>query len=512
MTGRSRLVRAGTTIAALAALALPSGASAFDAPSPTADSSCSYLVMAVTNNIPPIQSDPRAGYPLTLLKQEATEDTALVITGSFPYATWMQWYTYTGIKEGALPTFALNQKSIVPDEGSTNPYVPGNPIYAADRKYSILVTADGTDMDSLPENLKSIPNRMTRVTTGDSWNTTLRVYNPLPGYDRVGAFGPTNTPLPVYTLVSLKTGEPISCKGASLVPNVVAHDPSKPVGNDESQLGFGLGNGNWGLPPAEDAPETLYPPKPNSNLVEFFRPGLLGAPAPDVATVPPPDNCSGYLTARLTQDQFALIRIPKVPTFIDSSKLTSSSTYPGDTDVAYMSYMSYGSTLGSYVPNDPNTNGLNTNLVKQDATGGATILVWPRKLSFTDRAWVFAYARSKGWNLVRGNADGNRYANTMIIRYKGASPTYGGAFTPNANRPGVPCYQNPVDQGGLPPGTDFQDVPASYAAVPSMTGSATPQGVQCVTIQSLVKGNCERSLRNHIKETGGSYVAGPSGT
>jgi hypothetical protein len=481
------------------------GAKAQGAPA-TDPSACPYVIMSTVHFRPPIQSDQHAGYPMTFLSTAKTAGTAVVIKAQFPYAAWVQWYTYNALQDGAIPTFALQRADITPDAGSTNPFVVGNPMLAQNRSYTLLVVPDGTDRSTLPANLQAIPasNVMTRVATGANWNITERIYAELPNYDRTGSFGPTNTPLPVFTLVSLQTGEPISCADANLVPAKVIHDPSKPAGKSESELGFGLGDGGFGLPAGPKAPKSLYQPKPNPRLVEFFRPGLLDAPAPDVPSIPPPDNCSGYLSARLNVNQIALVRVPKVPSYTPVTGLEPSTPYP-DTDVTYVSYNSYGTSLGNYQPGSPNTMGLGNTDILTDATGGATMLVWPRAMPRRERQTVFAVARTQQWNLIRGNTTGRVYANGMIIRLKGASPTYKGGLTPNANRPGVPCYQNPEDKGGMPAGTAFRNIPVSYAAVPSMMGSATPQGVQC-TSRALLSGRCLTRLKRHIRQTGGNYT------
>jgi hypothetical protein len=481
------------------------GARAHGAPA-TDPSACPYLIMSAVNFRPPIQADEHAGYPMTFLSMAKTAGTALVIKGQFPYAAWMQWYTYNALREGALPIDALQRGEITPDVGSTNPYIVGNPMLAQKRDYTLLVVPEGTDRSTLPANLQTIPasNVMTRTTSGPAWNTTERIYAELPNYDRTGSFGPTNTPLPVQTLVSLQTGEPISCADANLVPAKVIHDPSKPAGKSESELGFGLGDGGFGLPAGPKAPRGLYPPKPHRALVEFFRPGLLDAPAPDVPSIPPPDSCSGYLNARLNVNQIALIRVPKVPSYTPVTGLGPSTPYP-DTDVSYVSYNIYSSSLGSYVPGSPNSMGLGNSDILTDATGGATILVWPRAMPRRERQRVFAVARTAQWNLLRGGTQGRVYANTMYVRFKGTSATYKGGFTPNANRPGVPCYQNPVNEGGLPSGTAYRNVPARYAATPKEIGAATPQGVQC-SARSLLSGTCLTRLRVHIRRTGGNYT------
>lgn len=69
----------------------------------------------------------------------------------------------------------------------------------------------------------------------------------------------------------------------------------------------------------------------------------------------------------------------------------------------------YGSSSGFYLPGDPDTASIADREFKVDATGGATVLVWPRNLSNRDQRRVFRYARKKGWAIRarrhRGQAD-----------------------------------------------------------------------------------------------------------
>jgi hypothetical protein len=62
-----------------------------------------------------------------------------------------------------------------------------------------------------------------------------------------------------------------------------------------------------------------------------------------------------------------------------------------------------------------------------------------------------------------------------------------------------------VNEGGLPTGTAYRNVPESYAATPKEIGAAAPQGVQCST-RALLSGTCLTRLKRHIRQTGGNYT------
>lgn len=61
------------------------------------------------------------------------------VSGDFPHARYMSFVTYNG-----LPVDALLDRNIVPDAGSTNPFVPGADRTATSRRYTVQVVPDGS--------------------------------------------------------------------------------------------------------------------------------------------------------------------------------------------------------------------------------------------------------------------------------------------------------------------------------------------------------------------------------
>ena len=146
--------------------------------------------------------------------------------------------------------------------------------------------------------------------------------------------------------------------------------------------------------------------------MQFTRPPL--AAGADVSAVPPPDNCAGYLGTPTSATQISLIRMPHVPTFLDVTALTPT-TRLQQSEAAYVSFTQYGGSLGIYAPGRPATISLGDAELEIDATGGATVIVWPRILSARERQLVFAFARRHGWAIMRvGTANLFTTANLLI--------------------------------------------------------------------------------------------------
>jgi hypothetical protein len=242
-----------------------------------------------------------------------------------------------------------------------------------------------------------------------------------------------------------------------------------------------------------------YAPALDPSQIEFTRPPLL--PGADVASIPPPDNCAGYLGAATSTSQIGLIRMPHVAQWFDTSDLTPTTPFEQE-QTTYVSFTQYGSGVSFYDPGSPNTGSLANGELLVDSSGGTTILVWPPSLSSSQQKQVFAYAKANGWAVMRGGAKGPVTTPNLFARLKGASPSYSGGYTPTSQRQGVPCY--------------FDDHPTAkwagltgdqYVASGKNIGSGAPQGVNC-SVSEVVGGSCLQRLKSTIQQTGGNYTAG----
>ena len=480
------------------------------ATSATADSSvCGYYYEWTSTWKFALQPDPHAAYTYVIPKV-TTDPIGYEITGDFPYAAWTSWTIYNG---QAQPFGLATDSKITPDAGSVNPFVVGNQVMAPKRSFTLLVLPKGTDTGTIAEPLRGIPssNVISSPTSGSEFIIANRVYNAFPGYNRGGAAGPTTTAFPMVRAVNYQTGAPVNCGDQNLVPNAKSPTdmPTNAVDANPSDGVLTLTDGRTiavgsqgshrsaeGGSAAADGAE--YAPALNPDLIEFTRPPLL--PGADVSSIPPPDNCAGYLGAATSTTKIGLIRMPHVAVWFSTTGLTPTSVFQQE-ETTFISFTQYGSGVSFYDPGKPDSGSLGNGELKVDKSGGSTILVWPPSLSKVDQQQVFALALKNGWALMRGGEQGKVTTANLFVRLKGASASYQGGYTPTSDRPGVPCYfdANPTQSWSQVTGNQ-------YVASAKNIGTGAPQGVNC-TVAEVTGGSCLARLESYIKQTGGSYTA-----
>jgi hypothetical protein len=456
-----------------------------------------------------LQPDPHAAYSYVIPKV-TTDPVGYVISGPFPYAAWTSWTIYDS---QAQPYSLASDSAITPDEGSVNPFVVGTPVLSPDRSFTLLVLPEGTDPSTIDESLQGIPtsNIISSPTTGNGFIIANRVYNAFPGYNRGGAAGPTETAFPTVTAVDFETGEDVDCTDQNLLPspqpptamptNAVDLSPGEAAVEltDGSTFPLGLQGSRRSAEGGDAAVDGAeYAPELDPDLIEFTRPPLL--PGADVSSIPPPDNCAGYLGAATSTTEIGLIRMPHVAEWFDTSDLTSTTPFEQE-EATYISYTQYGNDVSIYAPGTPDTGSLANEELLVDPSGGSTVVVWPRTLSPEEQAQVAAYAQQNGWAVMRGGAQGPITTPNLFVRLKGSSPSYPGGYTPTSERGGVPCYFDDDPTAAWSEVTGDQFV-ASAANI----GTGAPQGVNC-SLDELLGGACLASLESYIEQTGGSYTA-----
>jgi hypothetical protein len=478
--------------------------------SPSTDSSvCGYYYEWKSAWKFALQPDPHAAYSYVIPKV-TTDPIAFQITGQFPYAAWTSWTVYDA---QAQPFSLATDSKITPDAGSANPFVVGTPVLSPKREFTLLVVPQGTATTSLAPSLQSIPssNVITSPTSGTAFIIANRVYNAFPGYNRGGAAGPTSTPFPVVRAVNYATGEPVDCGAQNLLPNpkpptqmptnAIDANPSDAALTltDGTRIALGA-QGSRRSSEGEDAAiaGAEYAPELDPALIEFTRPPLL--PGADVSSIPPPDNCAGYLGAATSTTKIGLIRMPHVAQWFETENLTPQTPFVQE-ETTYISYTQYGSGVSFYDPGTPNTGSLGNGELKPDASGGSTVVLWPPNLSSGDQQKVFALAKKNGWALMRGGQQGTVTTANLFVRLKGSSPSYQGGYTPTSERQGVPCYfdANPTQAWSQLTG-------GTYVASATNIGTGAPQGVNC-SVSEFLGGGCLSRLKDHIRKTGGSYTA-----
>lgn len=495
----------------------PAGATGNPPASTTDPSVCRYLYEWVRTVRFPLQPDPHASYSYIAPTGDLSADkVAFEVIGEFPYASWTSWMSYT---ERAVPYSVFNKADIEPDYGSQNPFVVGTRVLTPNRSFHLLfMPQDALDANNEP--VVPIDGGLARIANinplppGNFSVIANRVYQAFPGYDQGGSGGPTRTPFPTVRAVNYETGEGVNCEDYNRVPTDAAGTglPSETPRQRTVTPALIAWLTGFGLIPQEvrddiassdtvqdvigDYEGFQAAPTINPDLVTFTRPPLL--PGADVSTIPPPDDCSGYIGGKVDPNKIGLIRIPHVAEFFDTTTVNRATTYP-ETEANFISLNMYGTSLGTYVPRLPLTSTVANTEFGIDRSGGSTIVVWPRAYNRLQKAVVFTYARLHGWVLIRGGTDGPLTTANMLIRTKGANPDYYGG----TNKLGC-AFQ------GQPIGTEWRtldDNPNAYDFVASFQnmGNAAPQGVQC-DLGQLVRGSCLLKLRTYISQTGGSYI------
>ena len=481
----------------------------------------------------PLQPDPHATYTYIMPSNQAALDGIGFLTrGEFPHGVWTSWMAYTG---KATPFDVANfinnppantNNPIVADKKSVQPFADGSLMQANPRNFTVLwvpsqykgkinKTLDGTKYKNIdPRNIKKYPSPEDNINPeqpgepANWWGLANRNYNRFTGfnYNPGGTYSDT---FPVTTAVNLKTGEAVDCQAYNQLPDLLQRSPYDPP----TELNYGkvperiaLKNGefiNGGLIGSDDGMQ--YGPTNPDGLVQFTLPKLL--PGADVATIPPPNNCSGYLGTRTDVRKISLIRIPHVANYTKNEGINNSSVFPNPVkqpwEAAYTSVTLYGTSSQFYLPGEPESASLSGSEMKPDSTGGSTIVVWPRNLERDPIAKrrLVKYAEEQGWAMLRGGTEGPAASANILIRVKGSASDYFGRL---AN---TPCY---FDK----PGTETQswaDVPvgrnSKWVADFGNLGPAAPQGVTCKSVQDVTSGRCVKRLKDRIEETGGSYYA-----
>src|ERR1700722_18640720 len=113
--------------------------------------------------------------------QTPLDSVAIVIKQRFPASAYGGWFVYPTLYE--LPTGGVTFPNIVPNAGSVNPFTTGAPIFAPNRSYTILMTADSVKENQLPGSLKNIPNHVFWPTGDRNFLLLGRSYNARRGYD-----------------------------------------------------------------------------------------------------------------------------------------------------------------------------------------------------------------------------------------------------------------------------------------------------------------------------------------
>ena len=488
---------------------------------------CPQVFDASSADFYPIQPSFSAGYTMSPIKvNSTTANWAYEVSGDFPYSQWMAWYLYSA---KGVPLFKFSDTKITPNAGSTNPFVPGNPLLAAKRSYSIIFMPSTTpqsvitSMQSSGKNVALIPDSSK---TGKALVFVSRSYwsfsnDGLGNYTRFGYGGPTHTPTPTIKayLTDASTGaltsNPVSnCGAQSVLPkrlwyNAATGSPvltftkaPRPTSRDLADIPHflvqtGSASGTMG---AE------FPPSPVANEVQFYRNVAAHAPFADVQSAPPagnpPDACGGYVMANLPNNVVSLVHIPQVPSFPDytgatSTTLNQSSNY----NVQFYSVVIYGETKQVDAVGQNNNSQIGNTQIHKNADGSATVVLWPQTATSAQVNQIAAVVKANGWNILRSGQQSAAAPNLLVIREKGQNSQWKNALSANSVTAGAPCPQSTNASLPLP-----QDPPSAQVTQFNGMGLSAPQGENC-TISEFTSGACLKSFAQQLAKTNSKWSA-----
>lgn len=490
----------------------------------TTGTSCPQVVDWSSADFYPIQPSFSAGYQLFAQRNDSSSaKVGYVLDGQFPYSNWMAWYVYSG---KGIPLAKLADTDIQPSSGSTNPTIDGSPVLAPKRDYRIYFMPKDTpasvqsQMTSEGKNVMVLPALKGEQGGSGTASIVGRSYWAFKGYNRSGYGGPTKTPFPALRAYTIDgageiTTQPVGCSDLSRVPRSLQFDPqtTKPV------ISFAKAPKRANLNLRGDLPDQKVftggeigrqkAPRPDPNAVSFFRNPVVAAPYADVDSVPgygtPPDACGGYVMANLRNSRVALVRIPKVPTYANYAGATSTTLNDSKSvDVQFYSVVVYGAAKQIDAVGSPQNSQIGNTQIKEDASGGATVMVWPRNVSPDVQQKLFAYARTRGWNVLKGGVETAAAPNTMIIREKGQNKSWPYALSATPGSKGAPCPQTTDPSITMP-----DDPPSAAVTQKNGMGLTAPQGAEC-TVSETLSGDCLTKLKGIITGSGGAFSA--SGT
>ncbi len=204
---------------------------------------------------------------------------AYKMTGQYPHSVFFGFTTYDDLWQIPEPNMVLNDRNIVPDPGSTNPYIPRNLIAAEPRNYTVWLWPESVPVPAgLGPNVLPYPSipRDPRD-RGSRWSIAMRQYGTQPG------FLPVNF-TPTVTAYSTTTLQPVRC-------------PLTIPGTFASQIQSGLAKIRV-IGPVVGAPTAP------DNHIWFTRiPAQSGIGTDGY----PADGCLGYLLGKLSNTQLSVV-------------------------------------------------------------------------------------------------------------------------------------------------------------------------------------------------------------
>ena len=305
-----------------------------------------------------------------------SRDVAYRINGRFTYSTTMSFTIYDNLDDIDGANYVLNDRDIIPNKGSVNPFVPGTLVEGKPRNFTAWFWPDSVPVPAGLQNVVLYPTKPAFPGTGAArWAVAFRQYHPQPGHPTVEGYL-TNK----ITAVSTQTMRPVRCplSAAAAYPLQLA--------STYAHIKY------WGSIPKAPEPKT-------GNKIYFTRGpaaiflGLDGYPGPL------PQGCLQYMVATLSPNEISVTTMHKVPEYFNNDLVTPASVmkdYP-------IRYQSFG--VNYFSLNTRLYNSLWTNTDDSVYTSkGEWVVVWlpaePR-LPAAEIAQVRAVAKANNYNVIQ---------------------------------------------------------------------------------------------------------------
>lgn len=341
---------------------------------------------------------------------------AYKVTGTFPYSTTVSFTSYNDLVDIVSPAYVLNDKNIIPDPGSVNPFVPGTRVEGKPRHYTAWFWPDSVPV---PAGLKNVVLYPTKPYLPGSksarWSLTMRQYKPQPGH-------PAFTQRPTITAVSAANpSEPVRC------PLTRAFTVAEQI------HGFFNHKKVYGTLSAVPEPTT-------GNKVYFTAfPGALGVGLDGY----PANTCAAYVTAQVPLNKISVVTEHKVAPFFNNNLVTPH-TIMRDWPIRYQSV-----SVGTFTLNPIFYRSLTITtddaLYTSDGSWVTILLPSEPRLTPEQIALVRAAARALNYNVIQlpptntGPLKSQIPNGWLVLRQKGISSSF--PYSVNS----VPCWSQNHD-------------------------------------------------------------------
>ena len=288
----------------------------------------------------------------------------------------MSFTIYDNLDDITAANYVLNDKNIIPNKGSVNPFVPGNLVEGKPRNFTAWFWPNNVPVPAGLPNVILYPTKPAFPGTGAArWAVAFRQYHPQPGHPTVEGY--LNNKV---TAVSTRTMRPVRCplSAAAAYPLQLA--------STYAHLKY------WG--PVQKPPE----PAKGNKIYFTTAPaaiflGLDGYPGPL------PKSCLQYMVASLSPNEISVTTMHAVPEYFNNDLVTSTSVMK-DYPIRYQSFGVNYFTL--------NTRLYNSGWINTDdsvyTSKGEWVVVWlpaePR-LSRAEIAQVKAVAKAQNFNVIQ---------------------------------------------------------------------------------------------------------------